>query len=55
METIRVPLDPETIERLRDRALAQRRATGDEAAVLLIRALGRKARHDPPNGERPDG
>ena len=43
-ETIRVPLDPETVTRLRERALAERRATADEAAVILTRALARQAR-----------
>lgn len=43
-ETIRVPLDPETVARLRERALAERRATSDEAAVILTRALRRRPR-----------
>jgi hypothetical protein len=42
-ETIRVPLDPETLARLRAMALAERRATSDEAAVILTRAVARRA------------
>jgi plasmid stability protein len=36
---IRVPLDEETLQRLRERAAAERRATADEASVILTRAL----------------
>jgi plasmid stability protein len=46
-ETIRVPLDPETVARLRQRALAERRATSDEAAVILTRALARRGQRRP--------
>jgi plasmid stability protein len=53
-ETIRVPLDPETVARLRSRALAERRATSDEAAVILTRALARAARRQAPRDDRPD-
>jgi plasmid stability protein len=51
-ETIRVPLDPETVERLRQRALTERRATSDEAAVILTRALARQARRIVPRVDR---
>jgi plasmid stability protein len=50
-ETIRVPLDAETVARLRQRALAERRATSDEAAVILTRALARLARRQAPRTE----
>ena len=53
-ETIRVPLDPETIARLRERALAARRATSDEAAVILTRALARRSRRSAPRDDRQD-
>jgi len=53
-ETIRVPLDPETVARLRQRALAERRATSDEAAVILTRALARPARRQALRGDRQD-
>lgn len=43
-ETIRVPLDPETLARLREQAIAERRATSDQAAILLIRALAKVRR-----------
>jgi hypothetical protein len=48
-ETIRVPLDPETLARLRERALAERRATSDEASVILSRVLARRPRTPPEN------
>jgi plasmid stability protein len=48
-ETIRVPLDPQTLARLRARAVVERRATSDEAAVLLTRALARRSKRTPPN------
>lgn len=38
-ETIKVPLDAKTLERLRERAITDRRATSDEAAVILTRVL----------------
>jgi hypothetical protein len=46
---VRVPLDADSLERLRQLALAERRATSDQAAVILIRALARHAqrRRDP--------
>jgi hypothetical protein len=47
-ETIRVPLDAETLVRLRERALAERRATSDEAAVILERFLSRQRRQRQP-------
>ena len=53
-ETIRVPLDPETVARLRARAIADRRATSDEAAVNQTRALARLARRQAPRDERRD-
>ena len=53
-ETIRVPLDPETLARLRERALAARRATSDEAAVILTRALARRPQRSASAHPRPD-
>jgi plasmid stability protein len=53
-ETIRVPLDSETVARLRQRAVAERRATSDEAAVILTRALARQARRTIPRVDRQD-
>jgi hypothetical protein len=51
-ETIRVPLDPETVARLRSRALAERRGTSDQAAVILTRTLARQARREAAHDER---
>jgi plasmid stability protein len=53
-ETIRVELDQETVARLRSRALAERRATSDEAAIILTRALARMVRKEAPRVERED-
>lgn len=53
METlIRVPLDDETLRRLRELAVKERRATSEQAAVILTRALARRARQEQ---TRPDG
>jgi hypothetical protein len=41
---VRVPLDAETLGRLREVALAERRATSDQAAVILTRALARRSK-----------
>jgi hypothetical protein len=41
---IKVPIDPETFRRLRELAAIERRATADQAAVILTRALARKPR-----------
>lgn len=41
---IKVPLDDETLRRLRELATAERRATGDQAAIILSRALARRTR-----------
>jgi hypothetical protein len=41
---VRVPLDADTLEHLRQLALAERRATSDQAAVILTRALARRSR-----------
>ena len=41
---VRVPLDPERLEQLRQLALAERRATSDQAAIILTRALERRSR-----------
>ncbi len=46
-ELLRVPVDPETLARLRAKALAERRATGDEASIILTRVLARRARRHP--------
>jgi hypothetical protein len=40
--SIRVPLDDETLRRLRDLAAAERRATADQASVILSRAMRRR-------------
>jgi hypothetical protein len=50
---VRVPLDPETVRALRELALAERRATGDQAAVILMRALARRQRRQAVEGARP--
>ena len=48
METpIRVPLAPETLRRLQELAAAERRGTGDQAAVILTRAMARRSRRGP--------
>jgi len=44
MTPIRVPLDEETLRRLRERAEGERRATSDEAALILARFLARRDR-----------
>ena len=41
---IKVPLDDETLARLRELAAAERRGTADQAAVILSRAMARRAR-----------
>lgn len=43
-ELLRVPVDAETLDRLRERALAERRGTADEAAIILQRVLARTVR-----------
>lgn len=41
---IKVPLDDETLRQLREFAAAERRATVDQAAVILSRAMARRGR-----------
>lgn len=41
---IRVPLDEETLGKLRELAAAERRATADQAAIILARAMNRRAK-----------
>jgi hypothetical protein len=41
---IKVPLDDETLRQLRELAVSERRATADEASVILTRALARRSR-----------
>jgi hypothetical protein len=41
---IRIPLDDETLHQLRELAASERRATADQAAVILARAMARRAR-----------
>lgn len=41
---VRVPLDSASLERLRELALSERRATSDQASILLERALARQSR-----------
>ena len=45
---IRVPLDDDTLRRLRDLAVVERRGTADQAAVILARALARRERRRAP-------
>jgi hypothetical protein len=40
--SIRIPLDDETLRRLRELALAERRATADQASIILARAMRRR-------------
>jgi hypothetical protein len=42
-----VKLDPESFERLRKRAAEDRRTPGDQAAVLLRKALEALAQNEP--------
>lgn len=51
---VRVPLDAETLDRLRELALTERRATSDQAAVLLSRALARRTKRRREQGPADD-
>jgi predicted transcriptional regulator len=43
---IKVPLDDETLRRLRELATTERRGTSDQASILLSRALARRERRN---------
>jgi hypothetical protein len=49
---IKVPLDDETLARLRELAASERRATADQAAVILTRVLRRRERSQPAEAAR---
>jgi len=51
-QAIRIPVDETTLERLRELAIAERRATTDQAAVMLERAVRRVKMRTAPQVDR---
>jgi hypothetical protein len=43
---IRVPIDEETLKHLRELATKERRATAEQAAVILERAVSRRTKRE---------